>query len=122
MYLLQETTDAIAHNWTFLDKLSYKFFVRLGVDIVSVFILIRFIYYPSYRTREMFFSFFIFNLVIFLIMFMVSKVDISVGAGFGLFAVFGIMRYRTEDVSIKDMTYLFLAIAIGMISAVSKGG
>jgi multisubunit Na+/H+ antiporter MnhG subunit len=70
----------------------------------------------------MFFSFFIFNLVIFLVMFMISKVEISVGAGFGLFAVFGIMRYRTEDVSTKDMTYLFLSIAIGMISAVSKGG
>src|SRR3954465_1956042 len=70
----------------------------------------------------MFFSFFIFNLVIFLVMFMISKVEISVGAGFGLFAVFGIMRYRTEDVSTKDMTYLFLSIAMGMISAVSKGG
>ena len=55
-------------------------------------------------------------------MFMISKVEISVGAGFGLFAVFGIMRYRTEDVSTKDMTYLFLSIAMGMISAVSKGG
>jgi hypothetical protein len=55
-------------------------------------------------------------------MFMISKVEISVGAGFGLFAVFGIMRYRTEDVSTKDMTYLFLCIAMGMISAVSKGG
>lgn len=44
------------------------------------------------------------------------------GAAFGLFAVFSIMRYRSEDISIKDLTYLFLVIAIGLITAVSKGG
>jgi hypothetical protein len=120
MYLIQETQDLVSSG--LFDKLSSKFFIRLAVDLISVFVLIRFIYYPSYKTREMFFSFFIFNLIIFLVMFMISKVEISVGAGFGLFAVFGIMRYRTEDVSTKDMTYLFLSIAMGMISAVSKGG
>ena len=46
----------------------------------------------------------------------------SMGAAFGLFAVFSIMRYRSEDITIKDLTYLFLAIAIGLITAVSKGG
>ena len=122
MYLLQESQEVVAGGWELFNKLSSKFFIRLAVDLISVFVLIRFIYYPSYKTREMFFSFFIFNLIIFLVMFMISKVEISVGAGFGLFAVFGIMRYRTEDVSTKDMTYLFLAIAMGMISAVSKGG
>ena len=122
MYLLQAAQDTATGGWELFNHLSLKFFIRLGIDLLSVFILIRLIYYPSYRTREMFFTFFIFNLIIFLVMFMISKVEISVGAGFGLFAVFGIMRYRTEDVSTKDMTYLFLSIAIGMISAVSKGG
>ena len=46
----------------------------------------------------------------------------SMGAAFGLFACFGILRYRTEDISAKDMTYLFLVIAMGLISAVAKGG
>ncbi len=122
MILLQETQETVKTGWEIFNALSPKFFIRLAINLISVFILIRFIYYPSYKTREMFFSFFIFNLIIFLIMFMISKVEISVGAGFGLFAVFGIMRYRTEDVSTKDMTYLFLSIAMGMISAVSKGG
>jgi hypothetical protein len=45
----------------------------------------------------------------------------SMGAAFGLFAVFSMLRYRTEDISIKDMTYLFLVIAMGLINAVSKG-
>ncbi|MBI4947588.1 MAG: DUF4956 domain-containing protein [Bacteroidetes bacterium] len=122
MILLQDTQDAVTNGFELFNRLPLKFFIRLAVDMASVFVLIRFIYFPSYKTREMFFTFFIFNLIIFLVMFMISKVEISMGAGFGLFAVFGIMRYRTEDVSTKDMTYLFLSIAMGMITAVAKGG
>ena len=51
---------------------------------------------------------------------MLNKVDLSLGAAFGLFAVFGMLRYKTEEISIKDMTYLFLNIAIGLICAVTK--
>ncbi|GIV27419.1 MAG: hypothetical protein KatS3mg027_1233 [Bacteroidia bacterium] len=50
-----------------------------------------------------------------------NKVDLSLGAAFGLFAVFGIMRYRSEDISIKNLTYLFVVIAIGLLSAIAKG-
>ncbi|MEK6615844.1 MAG: DUF4956 domain-containing protein [Bacteroidota bacterium] len=122
MYLLQETQDAVTSGFDLFNKLSLKFFIRLVIDMVSVFILIRFIYYPNYRTKEFFFTFFIFNLIIFLITYMMNKVEMSMGAAFGLFAVFSIMRYRSEDISIKDLTYLFLVIAIGLITAVSKGG
>ena len=122
MYLLQETQEALTSGWALFDKLSAKFFIRLGIDLLSVLILIRFIYYPNYRTREFFFSFFIMNLIIFLVTFMMNKVEMSMGAAFGLFACFGILRYRTEDISAKDMTYLFLVIAMGLISAVAKGG
>jgi len=125
MLLLQvpeETKEVISTGWDFFSKLSPKFFLRLGIDLCSVFILIRLIYYRNYRTRELFFTFFILNLIIFLVTFMMNKVEMSMGAAFGLFACFGILRYRTEDVSIKDMTYIFLVIAIGLITAVAKGG
>jgi hypothetical protein len=52
--------------------------------------------------------------------FLLNKVELSMGAAFGLFAVFSMLRYRTEDISIKDMSYLFLVIAIGLIAAVTK--
>lgn len=122
MTLLQETQNLTSGSWILFNHFSLKFYIRLLVDLASVFVLIRFIYYPSYRTREFFFTFFIFNLVIFLVTFMMNKVEMSLGASFGLFAVFGIMRYRSEDISAKDMTYLFLVIAIGLLSAVIKGG
>ena len=103
------------------NKLTEKFFLRLGFDFVSVFILVRFIYYPTHRKREFFFTFFMFNLIIFLITFLLNKVEFSMGAAFGLFAVFTMLRYRTEGISMNDMTYLFTVIAMGLINAVSKG-
>lgn len=122
MYLLQDTQDVMTSGWELFNRLTPKFFLRLGINLASVFIIIRFIYYPSYRNREFFFTFLIFNLVIFLITFLLNKIEMSMGAAFGLFAVFSIMRYRSEDISIKDITYLFLCIAIGLITAVARGG
>jgi len=103
-----------------LQKLSSKILLRLLIDLVSVFVLVRFIYYPIYKHRELFFTYFIFNIVIFLICFLLNKVELSMGAAFGLFAVFSMLRYKTEEIAIKDMTYLFLVIAIGLVSAVTK--
>ena len=123
MFFLQALpAEAVSTGWELFDKLSLKFFIRLGIDLLTVLILIRFIYFPNYKNREFFFPFFIFNLIIFLVTFLMNKVEMSMGAAFGLFAVFGILRYRTtEDISIKDMTYLFLVIAVGMLSAITKG-
>ncbi len=122
MVLLQVLNEeAVNTGFTLFDKLGPKFFIRIAVDFVSVFILIRFIYFRTYKNRENFFTFFIFNLIIFLITFILNKSDMSMGAAFGLFAVFSMLRYRTEGITTKDMTYLFLVIAMGLITALSKG-
>lgn len=122
MQLLQAINEeTVGLSFSLFEKLSSKFWLRLSIDFFSVFILIRFIYYPIYKNREFFFTFFIFNLIIFLITFLLNKVEMSMGAAFGLFAVFSMLRYRTEGISMKDMTYLFLVIAMGLITAVSKG-
>lgn len=122
MWLLQIVNqETINTSFELFEKLNLKFWTRISIDLVSVFILIRFIYYPIYKNREFFFTFFIFNLIIFLITFLLNKVEMSMGAAFGLFAVFSMLRYRTEGISMKDMTYLFLVIAMGLITAVSKG-
>jgi uncharacterized protein DUF4956 len=120
MILLQEIIDDNT-GFTLFEKLGPKFFIRLAIDFAAVFVLIRFIYFPVYKSRENFFTLFIFNLIIFLITFILNKSDMSMGAAFGLFAVFSMLRYRTEGISTKDMTYLFLVIAMGLITALSKG-
>ena len=119
MILLQQLSTPETFEW--FDKLSGKFLMRLGIDLVSVFILIRLIYYRNYRRTDLFLTFFVFNLIIFLITFFLNKVEMSMGAAFGLFAVFSMLRYRTEGISTKDMTYLFLVIAVGLIMAIGKG-
>ena len=119
LQLASDVTPAVT-GYEELLKVSGKIGFRLLIDLVSVFILVRFIYYPIYKHRELFFTYFIFNIVIFLISFLLNKVELSMGAAFGLFAVFSMLRYKTEEIAIKDMTYLFLVIAIGLISAVTK--
>jgi Domain of unknown function (DUF4956) len=119
MIFLQELVTADTFEW--FNKLPEKFFVRLLVDLLTVTILIRLIYYRLYRRTDLFLTFFGFNLVIFLITYLLNKVQMSMGAAFGLFAVFSMLRYRTEGLSAKDMTYLFIVISLGLISAIIKG-
>ncbi len=119
LQIAAETTAAIS-SADALIKLSSKFGTRFLIDFVSVFILIRCVYFPIYKRQELFFTFFIFNIIIFLICFLLNKVDLSMGAAFGLFAVFSMLRYRTENISLKDMTYLFLLIGMGLMAAVTK--
>ncbi|NCB84728.1 MAG: DUF4956 domain-containing protein [Bacteroidia bacterium] len=83
-----------------------------------VFLIIRTIYYPNYRKLDTVFTFVMFNVSIFLLISLLNQIKISMGAAFGLFAVFTMLRYRTAGISIKDMTYLFIFIALGLISGV----
>ena len=105
-----------------LDRFNLAFFVRMGIDLITMLILVRFIYYRVDRRYDFFFTFFMFNLIIFIItVLMNSNSGISMGAAFGLFAIFAMLRYRTEDISTRDMTYLFMSITIGLISSINMG-
>lgn len=119
MIFLQELTTSESFEW--FNKLPEKFFIRLLIDVLTTTILVRFIYFRNYRRTDLFLTFFGFNLVIFLITYLLNKVQMSMGAAFGLFAVFSMLRYRTEGLSAKDMTYLFIVISMGLISAIIKG-
>src|SRR3954465_8902492 len=121
MTILQVAEDPVVlSGMESMLRFASKIGVRLLIDLATIFILVRLIYFPIYKQREFFFMFVIFNIIIFLISFLLNKVELSMGAAFGLFAVFSMLRYRTENISIKDMTYLFLCIAIGLTSAVTK--
>jgi len=122
MLLQQVLTEVDSKSaFEFFDKLGPKFFIRLLIDVLSITTLIRLVYYPIYRKKDFFFTFFLFNIVIFILTYLLNKVDLSMGAAFGLFAVFSLLRYRTENISAKDMTYLFTVIAMGLITSVNKG-
>lgn len=118
---VEKTEDSGFFDFS-LERFDSVFFMRLGINLLSMLILVRFIYYPVYRTRDYFFMFFMFNLTIFIVTYLLNaKSSFSTGAAFGLFAIFSMLRYRTEDISARDMTYLFTVITLGLISSVNKG-
>lgn len=120
--LADDNKDEILKSSKWFNKITAKFIVRLIIDLISLFVVVRLIYYTRYKNKAFFLPFAVFNIIIFLITYLLNKVDLSLGAAFGLFAVFGIMRYRSEDISIKNLTYLFVVIALGLLSAIAKGG
>lgn len=119
--IAEDNKDEILKSSKWFNKITEKFLVRLIIDLGSLLVLIRGIYFRRYKNKAFFLPFAVFNIIIFLITYLLNKVDLSLGAAFGLFAVFGIMRYRSEDISIKNLTYLFIVIAIGLLSAIAKG-
>lgn len=93
-----------------------------GINIIVAFIFIVLIY-NRFRTHQLgyVFTYFMFNTIVFFVSCLLSAITLSVGFAFGLFAVFGIMRYRTEPIPIREMTYLFGAITIGLINGLAIG-
>lgn len=99
-------------------QINWVFFANLAIDISAVLVLIFLVYFPTYKNQDYIFTFLVFNLVIFILTYVLNEVKISMGAAFGLFAVFSMLRYRTAGISIKDMTYLFIVIAMGLVGAI----
>ena len=97
-------------------KLLFKFLI----DLCFLFITVRFIFYRHNRNKDYLFTFFMFNLMTFFICVLLRKVPMEMGFAMGLFAVFGILRYRTEALPIKEMTYLFIVIGLAMINALAN--
>jgi len=96
-----------------------EFIFRALIDIVTMVILVGFIYYPKYKNKDFIFTFSIFNVINFLICVLLGSAKIKVGFAFGLFAIFSIIRYRTILISIKDMGYFFVCVALGMLNSLA---
>lgn len=93
--------------------------IRLGINILFTFIIIRMIFYPRYREVNYVFTTVLVNITVFLICFLMGSIKLKIGFAFGLFAVFSILRYRTEQIPIREMTYLFTVIIVAVLNALS---
>lgn len=96
------------------------FAIRALSDLVVMFILIGFIYYPKYKNKDFVFTFALFNVIIFMLCYLLGAAKIKIGFAFGLFAIFSIIRYRTIMVSIKDMGYFFVCVTLGMLNSLAS--
>ena len=104
-------------------ELAPEFFnliFRFGFNLSIAFIIIKLIYYRNHNNNDFVFTYFMFNSLIFFFATILGSMTVNLGFAFGLFAVFAILRYRTDPIPIKEMTYLFIVITIGVINALSS--
>jgi hypothetical protein len=90
---------------------------RFGINLVILIVLIGFVYFRYSRKEKFLFTFFLIGIIVFLVSSIMKKVDIGFGLAFGLFAIFGILRLKTRNFSVKDMAYLFSTIGLAVINA-----
>lgn len=113
LYTLSENTTSTGEFSSLL--------IRFGLNLLITTGIIRFLYYPRAKRRDYFFTFILTSSTIFMLLFLLDTVQVQVGFALGLFAIFGILRYKTDTLPIREMTYLFLIIGISVINALAKG-
>jgi hypothetical protein len=94
--------------------------VRFSFNILVIGIIVRGLYYTLTRKKNYLFSFMLIGVIVFLVCFGLGKVNVSIAFALGLFAIFGIIRYRTNPIPIKEMTYLFVVIGVSVINGMSS--
>jgi hypothetical protein len=99
------------------DDDFYKMALYFLIHIVFLTGIIRGLYYPKTRQKEYVFVYYLVGIIVFLICFTLKKFELDIGMALGLFAIFGIIRYRTTTIPIKEMTYLFVIIGVSVINA-----
>ena len=108
-------TSALWADWYGLAELLIRFVLNTAV----IALIVRVFYYPKSKRRDYFFTFTLISISVFLLIFLMGGVKLKIGFALGLFAIFGIIRYRTESVPIREMTYLFLIIAVSAINGLA---
>lgn len=105
-------------NW--FDDDVYKLLLRLAINFVFITLIVRYIYYKKTKRKDYLFTYYLIGFIIFFICFSMRKLDIDTGMGLGLFAIFSIIRYRTSQIEIKEMTYLFIVIGLSVVNSLAS--
>jgi len=95
--------------------------LRFGINLVVMLVIVRWLYYTTTRRKDYLFTYILISSVVFLLCYLLESVSLQIGFALGLFAIFGIIRYRTNPMPIKEMTYLFLVIGVSVINALASG-
>ncbi len=107
-------------NITWFDEDVYRLLLRLAINFFFITIIVRFFYYKISKRKDYLFTYYLMSFIIFFICYSLKKLDIDTGMGLGLFAIFSIIRYRTNPIAIKEMTYLFIVIGLSVVNALAS--
>ncbi|MGD9930075.1 MAG: DUF4956 domain-containing protein [Mangrovibacterium sp.] len=120
MNLLSLATNQAFNEVPFFVSANFwDFIIRFAFNLSVTLVIVRFIYYKKTKRKDYLFTYLLINTMIFLLAYLLSGVELKLGFAFGLFALFGILRYRTNPVQIKEMTYLFVLIGVAVINSIS---
>lgn len=121
LFFLLPLKKAISPNTiTWFSEDFYGLLMRLGINLFFLTLLIRVLYYTKTRRKDYLFTYYLIGTITFFLCFGLMQMDIDTGMGLGLFAIFGIIRYRTDAIEIKEMTYLFMVIGISVVNALAS--
>lgn len=118
--LLKAIPDNTLLGISYFNDDFYALLFRMVLNLFVLTILIRFLYYQKTKRKDYLFTYYLIGMITFFLCFGLKKLDIDTGMGLGLFAIFSILRYRTEGIEIKEMTYLFLVIGISVVNALAS--
>ena len=112
---VQTITDAMMTTAQKIGELG----IRFAVNLLVCWILVHFFYYKKSKRRDYYFTFMVFSSAMLTLLYIMGNVEVGVGLTLGLFAIFGVIRYRTETVPIREMTYLFVIIALAAVNGLA---
>ena len=102
------------------DDDFYKMILRFFINLFFLTAIVKYIYHKNNQDKDYFFTFYAIGIVVFFLCFTLKKYELDLGMALGLFAIFGILRYRTVPLNVKEMTYLFVIIGISVMNALSN--
>lgn len=112
---VQTITDAMMTTAQKIGELG----IRFAINLLVCWLLVHFFYYKKSRRRDYYFTFMVFSSAMLTLLYIMGNVEVGVGLTLGLFAIFGVIRYRTETVPIREMTYLFIIIALAAVNGLA---
>jgi len=107
-------------NIPLFDDDFYKMVFRFVLNLTFLTAIVRWLYYSATRRKDYLFTFYMIGIIVFFLCFTLKKYELDIGMALGLFAIFGIIRYRTNPVPIKEMTYLFVVIGVSVINSLAN--
>ncbi len=102
------------------DDDVYKMLFRFGTNLLFLTVIIWFLYYRKARRKDYLFTYYMIGTIVFFLCFTLKKFELDIGMALGLFAIFGILRYRTNPIEIKEMTYLFVVIGVSVVNSLAN--
>ena len=119
--LLILLTDLEIFGTNFFDKKDFfELLVKAIFNFLIIGYIVRYLYYPATKNKDYLFTYLLISITVFFLCFLLENVKLQLGFALGLFAIFGIIRYRTDPIPIKEMTYLFIVIGVSVVNALAN--